>query len=75
MALGATYDPDVLAKLGVIEMGAGADVERAPEAGIKRPRARAQHKPHSGSRLLQIASSVFWSGLSLVWNRLEFRSL
>ena len=29
MALGATYDPDELAKLGVIEMGAGADVEKA----------------------------------------------
>jgi K+ potassium transporter integral membrane domain len=55
MALGATYHPNVLAKLGVV--GMGADVEKA-RSWYRKAESHAQRKQHGGSTLLQIVSSV-----------------
>jgi hypothetical protein len=53
IALGATYDPNVLAKLGVI--GVRADVEKH-ETGTKGPRSSAHRTQEGGSTFLPIIS-------------------
>jgi hypothetical protein len=54
MALGATYDPNLLARLGVV--GVSAESERR-EAGTKRPRPSARRMQDGGSTFWRITSA------------------